>query len=1071
MTPSMPGAGWKWPGDLNMSKFSNLFSKGDSCQLLVNLEGPHVSRYHSFKSLLSHNHRVLSLIAELENLYIGGQPFGLTEVRKKVQELSSELLDLLKSFQNLSESQYEALSKVYQNIKSRLELELNPRPTYTHRDLVLDLETMPADKRNGVGAKAGNLSAIKTELSLPVPEGFAVTAIAYQKFIDDNHLSEAIEAELSHFDPNSLTGMEGISSTIRAMILRAEVPEELQQAILKGYDALEKKSQEGVRISMRSSALGEDTEAGFAGQFQTVLNVTKENILEAYKTVLASKYSTRALLYRYQQGFIDQLTPMAVAGIRMIEAKSSGVLYTRDPEDPESPHLKISSIWGLGEHLVDGSSSPDSFLIDRTTLKILNRMIPRKKHKLVSLSHGGTLLEEISDSEGGRPSLPDEKMIELAAYGLKLEAHFGSPQDVEWALDQEGRLFILQSRPLNLTERKSEKGEAPLEFPANTILISKGQTASPGIAAGPAFVLKEGENLEAIPQGSILVARTASPNYAGLMGRINGIITDIGSITSHLASVAREFGIPALFDTAEASSVLWSGEPLTLYADAKLVLNGIMEELVQKSQLPKGRIFESPIHARMKKILDLISPLNLTDPTQPSFVPEGCQTLHDITRFTHEMAVKEMFGLVDTTGKNPLAVRLKTNIPLVLYLMDLGGGLKDGLSTCEDITPDDIESLPMKAIWKGFTHPGITWSGTINFDMKKFLTLMAVSATSEFGDSPGGNSYALLSQDYLNLSAKFGYHFATIDTLCGENSSQNYIALQFAGGAGNYMGRSLRITFLANILKKLGFEISIQGDLLEASLMGYDQSAMEEKLDQLGRLLACSRLLDMAISNGGDIHRLTDLFFQEEYNFLADPSQERLPDFYVQNGDWTSSREEGQTVYRQDGFKNGGFLFSGLVGVANKLWGASTQERLDNLGAYYYFPLAIAKNSEMADGYAQIQVKAVKGNIDRAGGLAFGIRNAGNYFVFRINALEDNVILFEYINNKRFQRVSIKKKIASDRWYRLKVEIQGDHLRGYVDDEPALEYQADKPIKGHLGLWTKADSITDFRELLVERQK
>ena len=1054
-----------------MAKFLNLFSKGDSCQLLVNLEGKHVNRYQSFKTLLNHNHRVLSLIAELEQLYYDGKPFGLNEVREKVLDLSAELQGLLSTFQALAEGKYAALGDAYQRIKNQLDLELNPQPVYAHGDLVLNLDSIPPEKRSLVGAKAGNLSIVKKELGLPVPEGFSVTAVAYQKFLDDNHLSEAIEEELSRFDPKALAGMEQIGTAMRTMILRAEVPVELREAILKGYETLERKSAKGVRISMRSSAIGEDTEAGFAGQFQTVLNVSHENILEAYKTVLASKYSTRALHYRHQQGFIDTLTPMAVAGIQMIDAKASGVLYTRDPEDPQSSHLQISSIRGLGEHLVDGSASPDRFVVDRDGMKIQERVISRKEHQLVSPPQGGTILEEIPEPEQSQPSLSDEKIIELANYGLKLEEYFGSPQDMEWAMDREDRLFILQSRPLNLSSRKLEKEEFPQEFPEHPILLSQGQAASPGIAAGPVFILKEGENMEAVPQGSILITRTASPNYAGLMDRIKGIITDIGSITSHLASVAREFGIPALFDTTQASSVLEQGQLVTLNVPTRMVYGGIVEELIQESQRPLNRIYESPIHRRLKSMLNLIASLHLVNPQDSSFSPEGCRTYHDITRFTHEMAVKEMFGLVDRAGKQALAVRLTTSIPLVLYLMDLGGGLREGLSTCETITPDDFESLPMKAIWKGFSHPGITWSGAINFDMKDFLTLMAVSATSESGEGPGGNSYALLSRDYLNFSAKFGYHFATVDTLCGENSSQNYIALQFAGGAGNYAGRSLRITFLADILKKLGFDISIQGDLLDASLMGYDQPAMEEKLDQLGRLLACSRLLDMAISNAGNIERLVNLFFQEDYNFLAGSEQERLPGFYVQNGDWDSSIEEGTPIYLQDGSKSGLFLLSGLVGFANKLWGASTQERLDNIGAYYYFPLAIAKNSEMADGAAEVQVKALKGNIDRAGGLALGIKNAGNYFVLRINALEDNVILFEYVNNKRFQRASINMKIESNHWYKLKVEVEGSQIKGYVDDKAVLEYRADKPVQGYVGLWTKADSVTAFRNLSCKDKK
>jgi pyruvate, water dikinase len=1048
-----------------MNPFLSLFFKGDHCRPLVDLEGTQARRYQSFKTFLNLNHRVLSLMADLEEQYYSGRPLDLARVRVQVSDLNTELQNLLKAFQEFSEKDERALAAVLQRIKDQLERELNPRPIEVYSDLVLRLEEIPPEKRSLVGAKAGNLSAIKKELGLPVPEGFAITTAAYRKFLEYNRLPELIEKALSRFDPESITLTEQISAEIRSLILGAEIPADLEEAILKAFGSLKEGSGKEVRIAVRSSAVGEDTEAGFAGQFQTVLNVRRGQILEAYKTVLASKYSGRALLYRYYQGFVDQLTPMAVAGIQMIEARASGVLYTRDPEAPEGPFLKISAIRGLGEQLVDGSATPDRFLVDRGTMTIREKKISTKKHLLVGLPQGGTVLGKIPESEEEQPSLRDEKVIALADYGLKLEAFFGSPQDMEWAMDQEDRLFILQSRPLNLYGRSSEGREISREFPGHPRLLSRGQTASRGIAAGPAFVLREGEAMEDVPPGAILVARTAAPHYAGLMGRIKGIITDIGSTTSHLASVAREFRIPALFDTESATSTLKTGDPLTLFADAGAVYQGVVEDLVLKSQPPGIAIFESPIHRRMRTILDLISPLNLTDPTRPTFAPEGCRTLHDLTRYTHEIAVREMFGLADKPGKKPLAVRLNTNLPLVLYVMDLGGGLKEGLSTCETITPDHVESRPMKALWKGFTHPGITWRGSINFDMKKFMTLMAVSATSEFGDNPGGDSYALLSGDYLNLSIKFGYHFATLDTLCAEESSQNYIALRFSGGAGNFLGRSLRIIFLVNVLKRLGFEYSSQGDLLEASLTGYDQSAMEEKLDQLGRLLASSRLLDMAINHEGDVQRLTELFFQEDYDFLAGSEEERLPGFYIQNGDWKAAIIDGTPVVLQEGAKSGGFLLSGLIGVANRLWGAATQERLDTLGAYYYFPLAIARNSEMEDGTVQVEIKAVKGNIDQAGGLVCGLRNAGNYYVLRINALEDNVILFEYVDNKRFQRVSAEKKIETNRWYRLRVEMTGSTLKGLVDEEPVLEYQADRPIQGYVGLWTKADSVTAFRNL------
>ena len=201
---------------------------------------------------------------------------------------------------------------------------------------------------------------------------------------------------------------------------------------------------------MRSSAVGEDTEASFAGQHLTVLNVTRENILEAYKAVVASKYSSRAILYRQNFGLDDRDTPMCVAGITMIDSVASGVMYTVDPTQPDSGLLKINSIWGLGEQLVSGEASPDEFYVDKTTGAISRRVIGRKPEKLVNLPGGGTQLVAVPEAENSLASLSDDQVLTLARYGMKLEDYFQGPQDVEWALDRQGKLFILQSRPLGI---------------------------------------------------------------------------------------------------------------------------------------------------------------------------------------------------------------------------------------------------------------------------------------------------------------------------------------------------------------------------------------------------------------------------------------------------------------------------------------------------------------------------------------------------------------------------------------------------------------------------------------------
>jgi pyruvate,water dikinase len=430
--------------------------------------------------------------------------------------------------------------------------------------------------------------------------------------------------------------------------------------------------------------------------------------------------------------------------------------------------------------------------------------------------------------------------------------------------------------------------------------------------------------------------------------------------------------------------------------------------------------------------------------------------------------MQEMFGLGAMAKKEVISCKLTTHLPLSLHLIDLGGGIKYGLTTCHEIMPDHLESIPMRALWRGLAHPGISWSGGIQFAAKDLLRLMAQGAMSREGDLPGGDSFAILSREYANLSIKFGYHYANLDTLVSESPEDNYFSLQFSGGVGSQYGRSLRLSFLGQVLGRLGCKLTVTGDLLEASLSGYDPKSMETTLDQIGRLLASSRLLDMAISSDGDVNVMVEAFFHEDYDFFHLSQERALPGFYTPIGDWRVVEEAGRPCIFQDGSSYGSSLSSGVASLMGKMVGAKYQDFLDNIEAYYYFPLAIGKDSSVTDARISVRTRAVAGKIDQAGGLAFAIRDVANYFALRINALEDNFTLFEYINHKRVQRVNIPHPINTGQWYRITAVLSGNFLQGYLDDELLLEYRSERALDGFVGLWTKADSMTYFEELVIE---
>jgi pyruvate,water dikinase len=270
----------------------------------------------------------------------------------------------------------------------------------------------------------------------------------------------------------------------------------------------------------------------------------------------------------------------------------------------------------------------------------------------------------------------------------------------------------------------------------------------------------------------------------------------------------------------------------------------------------------SPLMETMKEVLDYISPLNLVDPMAESFVPESCETLHDILRFAHEKSVYEMFSLGDRGRRGRKgAKKLISEVPIIVHLLDLGEGLRPEAGAKTEVRLEEVVSVPFKALWKGLGHPDVYWDPKVkHFDWEEFDRISAgIVALDNLG------SYAILSVDYINLNIHFGYHFVVLDALCGENYDNNYIMLRFAGGGADLYSRSLRVKFLGEILSSFGFRMQIKGDIIEAQYSRDDKSVIEDKLEKIGLLLGCTRLLDLALNDEKDVELLVKRFLSGDY--------------------------------------------------------------------------------------------------------------------------------------------------------------------------------------------------------------
>ncbi len=1033
--------------------FLRMFQSGNGCKPLPTMDAGQKSRYEYFRKLLTHDRTALTTMAELEQTYYSNLPFTLQFVERKIGLLLSETEGMITSLAGLAKKNYGSLTGTLNHIRRAIQYELaGDESGSAAAGLVLPLERITREQTRITGAKAANLAFMRGKLAMPAPAGFAVTTAAYWLFMKKTGLIAEIDELLANMAADDPAAIEATGHLIRGRILAAKLPSAIGKAMAEAVSGLTPEKPGELLLAVRSSAVGEDGEVSFAGQYTSVLNVAPADLAEAYKQVVASKYSASALSYRLHHGLEDHDTPMAVLVIEMVQPRLSGVLYTADPRNGDLNTIRISGVAGLGEGLVGGDISAQ-----------LRYRLGKESFKILTATHAGQPCE---------PSLADISFLkELWSCALRLEQHFQRPLDMEWAIDSTNRLFLLQVRPLLISENIEENQATPVDYPGHPLLIEKGKCAAAGIAAGQVFLLQNTDSADIaahLGEDTILVTRTASTMITPWVDKVKGIITDTGSAASHLASVAREFGVPALFDTRIATTTLKNGDAITLWASNAKVYRGKVRELTAGIRPVKRPIVASPAHLRMQRLLDLISPLNLTDPSSPAFSQDTCRTIHDIIRFCHELAVREMFRFGESTDRQRNGVQLKVNFPFKLFALDLGGGLRNGLTTCSEISAHEVACVPFRALWQGLSHPGINWSGSVAAGAHNFMALMAGGSLPPQG-LLGGASYTILSADYMNLSLRFGYHFATVDALVTDDAEQNYATLHFAGGAGAHFGKSLRIQYIANVLGRLGFATTVKGDLIEASLTRQDRAAMEKILDQLGRLLGSTRLLDMAIRDADQVESLTESFFRGIYDCLEPERKDAPENFYLIAGAWKKAASTMEQAILQDGSHFSSRISAGINQTLGRFIGRKRYlEYLDNIEAYHYFPLAIAKESHLDQGSARLRVKPLSGTIDQAGGLAFAIRDWANYFVFRINALEDNAVLFEFRNNKRFARGAADVPIEAGCWYSLHIATGGRLIRAYLDGVQVVEYETDRGLNGYVGLWTKADSVTLFDSLAID---
>lgn len=802
--------------------------------------------YESFKRLLEYDRRCHELIADFQDLYFKKDPKEWSHVVLLHNQLSKTVGAMANELAFVSSRNTDDLSTYYRKFDSYIRCLLQPESNPTGPPFITWLDDSRSNARIA-GTKAANLAAIQQNFNFSVPTGFVVTANSWHALIEYNNLRTKIDSHLLTLDPSDNNSLKQTSRELMALIKGAKIPPEVNHALIKASQDLIARigGNAQVRFAVRSSGVNEDGPNSFAGQYQSVLDISLEGIPNSYLHVLSSKYTPEAILYRITAGVSDTESSMAVLVIKMIAARGAGVSYTKDPTGTVKDAVLIHSVAGGGEKLVSGKVQPHVSIFSKKSNRFIGHPAPDSP---------------ISQKEAEN----------IAKIAIEMERFFGSPQDIEWAIEK-GEPYILQSRPLQ-TLPCSEKNIAGLSTKRTKksdkillpLLYHGGITAAQGQGAGPVFFLEEGDDTQSIPAGAILIVERTPPSLTLVLSQCNGVISSQGSVASHFSTICREFRVPLLVGATNISNKLISGEVVTIDANIQNVYRGRDTNFSTKYDNIRSRK-NIPYYRRLQLILDFIAPLNILDPEADSFTPEFCRSFHDIVRFSHEKGVQAMFAIGASGSRSSRRKQLFTPLPFELYLIDVDKNWENEVIVDNSIHPDQVISKPFRALWQGLAHPSIVWGDHIYYNWKDYDSAAIIDGFA-FKNKTESASYAICGNDYLNLNIRFGYHFTIIDTLCSEVMEQNYCSIRFAGGGGTFEGRYYRLQYVGAILRKLGFQVNSKTDLLDGRLDSLSCDQMLQRLVTVGRMLGTSKLMDMVLKDEESVASHLQIFFSHNDN-------------------------------------------------------------------------------------------------------------------------------------------------------------------------------------------------------------
>ncbi len=759
--------------------------------------------FRSFRRILACNTAALEAMARMDRAMGGEYVFDAAYLQSAVREICRQTHLTAYHINGMADEGYVALYDAFFVVKDALEDilaggvgPLAGRRTLAFAEIGWELEPL-------VGLAAAGLAVLGRSLGAAASDGLAVTTTGLAALADP--CAETAKAAL-----------EAVETAVAALIAR-----------LGGARPME----------------------------ATLVAAGADGAGERLAVAAADTPTSLARIIADWAGGVGRERAVAVCLRPRLSGPLSGTLLTlaRDPSLPPAMLVVAPADLSPGEAPAPG---PDRLWIARAAPHTLLRSRLAAKALDAALPGGAPL-----DASGrrvlrGSAWLLPAQAAALAELGLAAERAVGAPCRLSWVLGRDGRFRLtdIEPAPVDLADDPDDLADdlAGPDLPGEEdVLLSGGQMACGGVAAGPTALLDEDAPTDAVPLGAIGLARTASPALSRFVPRLGGLVAEVGSPASHLAAIAREYRTPAVFGLTGAAS-LPPGTLVTLDAEAAVLYRGAAEGLLRQ-QADAGAILASePEYLTLRRLLRHIRPLSLTDPDAPDFDAAHCRTCHDIIHFAHETAVALLLDM-GTANRQGLgtARRLREPAPFPLSLVDLGGGLAgDG----GPVALDEVTSRPLAAFLVGLLAPETWRPGASRLSLGDIVA--GLDRTARAMAAVSGDSLALAGTDYAHVTLRLGYHFSVVDALVTDRPEHNALYFRFAGGFADGDRRARRADMLAAVLSRLEFRLTRQGDLVVGRRRLIEAEEALSVLRVLGALSAYTRQLDVELASDAEAARL-----------------------------------------------------------------------------------------------------------------------------------------------------------------------------------------------------------------------